>query len=497
MKIEFICPSYESIGIEYLSAVLKQNGHKTELILDPQLFNDGTINIPFLGRMFDYRDKVVKMVKKSKADLVAFTVLSDQYPWACYIAKKIKEESDVPIVFGGIHPTAMPEQSIKNDFVDYVIRGEGEFALLDLVKSLESGKPNYEIKNVWMKKGNAVIRNELRPLIENLDELPFPDKDVYYEILKFQEAYSYNIMTSRGCLFTCSYCTNSFLKKLYAGKGSYHRLRSVENVIAELKLAKAKYPLKMIVIHDDTFNSSLEWLEKFSSLYTREIALPFFSWINPINVNEKVVALLKNSGCFAIEMGVQAISPETRKNILHRNMSTEQIANSIALFNKAGIWVTTDNIFGLPGQSKQELLDLAKFYNRNRVNLTNIFYMKYFPKIEILDIAKEMGVLSEEQAGLYEQSEHTKYITVSGDVNSAEYSAIKRLFYMLPFLPRNLVDYIIDKGIYKYIPFYTSYTLHGLFMNMLNVLLWRKYHKYVDKYITRYFYFMVRKFQTV
>src|SRR4030042_6877255 len=195
MKVTFVYPTSENLGIEYLSSVLRQEGHQSELIFDPCLFNDTIHYNPFLKHLFAFKKHMLNRIIKSQADLVCFSVVSDFYPWACEIAKEVKKRTKVPIVFGGIHPTSVPEQVISNDFVDYVVIGEGEGAIVELVRSLEQKDDDYRIKNVWLKRDGQIIRNEPRDLIQDLDSLPFPDKALYakeYTDFKGQ----YTIITS-------------------------------------------------------------------------------------------------------------------------------------------------------------------------------------------------------------------------------------------------------------------------------------------------------------
>src|SRR4030042_4021033 len=130
--------------------------------------------------------------------------------------------------------------------------------------SLEQKDDDYRIKNVCLKRDGQIIKNEPRDLIQDLDSLPFPDKDLYAkEYTDFKGEYT--IITSRGCPFSCTYCCNNFLRKLYQGKGTYKRYRSPENVIAELKFAKEKYKMKGVLFFDEEL--LLEWERAKRLLY--------------------------------------------------------------------------------------------------------------------------------------------------------------------------------------------------------------------------------------
>jgi len=177
MKILFIHLGREQIGIEYLSAVLKKEGHQTDLLHDPGLFSseDHIFCSPFLEGIFKKKD-IIEQVLLKKPDVVAFSVYTSTYQWCCHWAAEIKKVFSVPIIFGGIHPTLMPEQSIANSFVDFVIQGEGEDSFLSLLAALKGHAKLAEVKNLCFKKGEEKIINPFEHSLRALDDLPHPDK---------------------------------------------------------------------------------------------------------------------------------------------------------------------------------------------------------------------------------------------------------------------------------------------------------------------------------
>jgi len=259
MKIAFVYCEMESLGIQYLSSILRNNGHSTKLFFDPHLFNDTVAENLYLSRVFDYSEILVEEIREYKPDLIGFSVLSTYYEWAKKLSRKIKEKIDVPIVFGGIHPTSLPGDVMKNEFIDFVIVGEGEYPLLELVNSEFRENLYSSIKSLCYKKNGEIICNEIREPIQDLDQVPFPDKDLFYDRLPHIKE-SYTILSGRGCPHSCAYCCNNFLNKFYNGK--YLRRRSVGNTIAELKLAVSKYNMKNIFF-DEILVATMEMPEEF------------------------------------------------------------------------------------------------------------------------------------------------------------------------------------------------------------------------------------------
>ena len=179
MRILFFYRGAESFGIEYLSAVLTQAGHQTELIYDPGLDNNFYVS-PGLLKKLNVPRKLVRKARDFSPDLVAFSSITNLYPYIKDMARALKAELKMPAVIGGIHPTVLPELVLQEDCFDIVCRGEGEYALLELADRLEKGEDITDIENLWVKDSQGVIhKNEQRPLIQDLDALPFPDKDLF------------------------------------------------------------------------------------------------------------------------------------------------------------------------------------------------------------------------------------------------------------------------------------------------------------------------------
>ncbi len=457
MKIAFINDSCERLGVEYISAVLKQHGHTVKLFADPQLFDDENFTIAPLARFFDRQEDLLAQIQAFQPDLIGFSVVTDFYQWACRLARRIKAVMDVPVLFGGIHATSVPEKVLQQDCVDMVCRGEGEFALLDLADSMEKGLRDYTIPNIWFKKDGAIIRNDARPLIEDLDALPFADKDLFYEASPhFSRCYF--LMTNRGCAYACSYCCNSFLKKFYHAKGRYLRFRSAGNVIRELTLAKQKYGIKMVRIHDDDFlTHDVPWFEEFAEEYSRHIQAPFACFTHPNSVTETKARLLKKAGCHDIEVGVQSISSDTRYRILNRRVSDEQLVRALQILKDAGIKVITDNILGLPHQGREELLDLIKFYNKNRIMKIYCFGFRHYPATDIVEYSRDEKLLSAQDVENLENGINVKTFIQSGDNLSREDRQLQTFFAFLLYLPETVNNYILEKKLYRYfipLPYY-------------------------------------------
>jgi len=490
MKIAFVNDSCERLGVGYISAVLKQRGHQTRLFTDPQLFDDENVHFPVLNKAFSYERDIIAELKQYRPDLIGFSVVTDFYQWACQLARAIKREISVPIIFGGIHPSCVPEKVIINDAVDMVCLGEGEYAVGELIESMARGEVDYSIKNIWFKKDGKIIRNEVRGLISDLNVLPFSDKDIFREASP-HFLRCYYIMASRGCPNACSYCCHSYLKKLYANRGKYFRFRSPENVIAELSAAKKKYNLRMIRFHDDDLMAAEpQWLKDFSKEYAREIGVPFACFVHPNTVTPEKAAFLVEAGCHDVEIGVQSVSEKTRREIMDRNISTQRLEDSINVLKKAGLKVITDNILGVPGQPLDEIIDMLKFYNRNRVMKIYCFGFRYYPKTTIITKAFNSGLLKEEHINDLEEGRNVQAFISGGDQLTTEMKQLQTFFAFLLYWPYWFNDLIIKYRLYRlFVPL--PYFITVIFSNWLRIPY--RYNWALHITITRYRNFILKR----
>lgn len=462
MRITFIQHACANLGIEYLSSSLKKGGHKVSLVIDPQLFDDLHLGNKLLGKVFDVRETLAQEVEKTKPDLVGFSVFTSDYQWALDIARRIKEKNEkIPIIFGGIHPTVVPEVVIKEKDVDIVCVGEGEQALLELARSFDKKRRNYKIKNLWFKKKNGeVVKNELRPLLENLDELPLPDKDLFLsQSPSFLKKY-YLIMATRGCPYRCTYCANHVKAKIYRGKGRYLRIRSVESVMKELIWAKKRYPLKLICIPDDILPLNKQWMREFIERYKKEIDLPFMAYAHPRYIDEEMAQLLQEGGCFWLNMGLQTASEKIRMELLKRVETNDEVRRAVKCCHKAGLKFSLDHIFNIPFEGEKEYIEGLKFYNELRPTWINVFWLVYFPKTEIIELGKKAGYIDEKTEREINEGKTPNCCVLKigkgeKDISRSstrEFKNFALLYTLLPFIPQKVMERIIKKKWYKKVP---------------------------------------------
>lgn len=421
---------HESLALEYLSAVLKKAGHKTDLII---IYEDEK-----------FEKRLTERIHNFQPDFICFSVMTDDYIWACELSEFIKKIKNIPIIFGGVHVTACPEEVIKNKSVDYIVLGEGEEAILELVENPR--KKN--IRNVWIRNNGKIIKNKLRPLIENLDSLPFSDKELFFKEAPYLKGETYYFTTSRGCPFGCSYCFNNYLKKLY-NRCSWLRKRSVKNVIEELKIGKEKFNYHLVYFGDDCFTFDKKWLKDFFKEYKKEINLPFKALAHPYFLDEEIISILKESKCLKLQIGVQTPIERIRKEICKRNDTNELIMKVMTAIKKKGIFVQMDHLYGLPSQTTEEFKDWIKFYIDLKPDIISPYWIQYYPNSDIVQIAKVSGDIDDKYIEDIVKGKLDYSKVVQNLKNDKEIAAISRFLWWIPVLPRPVSRYLLKSGLYS------------------------------------------------
>jgi radical SAM superfamily enzyme YgiQ (UPF0313 family) len=326
-----------------LSAVLKRAGHDCDVL------------IPTRGVSPE------KEILRAKSDLIGFHCVSGAQGWIGDLLRTIPERP--PVVLGGTHPTFVPEV-IREIPVEYIIRGEAEGALTELMDSLDSSvERRSSIKNLWMLHEGTLFSNEQRNFIDPLDDLPFQDAAIYfrYPYMKEYIRELYPVVTSRGCPHNCTYCFNKKYRELHSGKGRFERRRSPENVVEELKAAIRFHGIRKFIFEDDSFITGRDWLADFSELYIKRVSRPFMCQTTATSLNRETTALLKNAGCISVKIGVETAVEEHRRKLLGKNVSDSQIAEAARLLRELGIMLQTYNMIGIPGEDVDQGIEILKF----------------------------------------------------------------------------------------------------------------------------------------
>ena len=395
MKVLFYYRGSEHIGVESIMAYLKSKGHLVELIYEPALGDNGYIDIPSLNKFF-YNDKlVIDKAVRFQPDLIAFSAITNLYMAIKKLARQFKKVlPDVPIICGGIHPTSLPDETIKQDCFDMICLGEGEGAMEDLLQRMREKRPYTDVKNLWVKDATGYVhKNDKRPVIRPLESLPRPDKALFAKYGALTSRIM--IMTTRGCPFACTFCVNSFRNAAYSGE-VYLRQRTVPNIIEDLIDIKKTYKPKKFRFEDDVFAFNQKWLDEFKVEYRKHINLPFHCYVTPSTAKDEVLKGLKDAGCESVSMGVQSGSEKIRTMMLHRKHTDELIIAAAKRIKKHGIRLQAEYIFGFPTETPEDMWKSYELNDKLDAYNTASFIFYHYPKTALAEYSLENGYLTKE-----------------------------------------------------------------------------------------------------
>ncbi len=426
-------------GIGFLAAALKRAGH--------------TVSLLHLTRALLKEDYQQKILLSGNPAVIGFSVTSNMWPYARdWIAWTKEKFIDTLIICGGVHPTLNPEDVIETYGVDAICLGEGEEALIELCNKLNDGRDITKIRNIWYKNNGTIYKNPTRSLLKNPDFLPFPDREIFnYKELYHERMNEASVMASRGCPFKCSYCCNEALWKVYDKTSQYVRFRSCANVIQELKQITGNYTfIKGFAFDDDILPLNINWFKEFAYEYKREIGLPFTCNVRPNLINEHVVRLLKEAGCWRVHMGIESGNDKIRNEVLNRNLSKEQILKAFSLCRENGIKLYSYNMIGLPEEDMPEILDTIKLNARIGADMHQISIFYPYKNTRLYDFCQAKGLISQKVVTDY--FEDTKLEVTSFKRNQIRFSlnyfkalvSLYSLFFRLPASLSNAAVKILD-----------------------------------------------------
>lgn len=361
MKVLFINPPSSNtsyvppLGVSYLSSVLKKNGHQVFGIDAACLYNRLTI------------PQIIKKAKEIDPDVIGVTLNLYFIRGGYVLADELKKSFSVPLVAGGPHPKVLPFEVINRGF-DIVCDGEGEETFLDILEFVKGNKPLSAIPGILYRgKDDEIIKNPARPLIEDLDNLPFADRSLFPlenyflpKILKEKRFY-FQVFSSRGCPFQCTFCAVSTRKI---------RVRSPQNVCDEVEQLVRSYGINYIQFMDDLFTSNRQWLHNFfSELKKRELRIKWDCESRVNCVNEELLEKMKQVGLNCIYYGVESADSRTLQ-LIKKGITVEQIKNTLDATAKVKISsVKLNFILGFPWESKEHILNSHKMMRNYRKKL--------------------------------------------------------------------------------------------------------------------------------
>ncbi len=438
MKILFVYPNIGQPvtvhhGIASLSGKLKEDGHDISLLM---------INAKPYPH---YR----KAISDFGPDIFCFSIVSNYWEISCQLAAAIKKDFNKKIFAGGMHCSLFPDSFTMDTAFDGICRGEGEEALSELVVKLENNEPYHYVKNFWFKKNGRILKNDIRPLIQNLDALPFPDHQIFRingnDVIR-------RFIFSRGCPYNCSYCSNKAYKDVIKGKGRTIRFRSVSKAMYEIENALHGRNIQTLIFDDDCFNKEKEWFQNFAREYKKRNLPQFRCNTRPELCPENDMRLLKEAGCYQINIGIESGDVDIRKRILKRNISDGQIVRAFNLAKKYELQTFSFNMIGIPGETRQAFKKTIKLNQKIKPDRLQLSVFYPYPGTELAIRAKEQGIIKEDETYNYFYGSHLKL----KNFGETEILINKMLFkfnvYRVSSLPKACYHFYLDiRNYLKYI----------------------------------------------
>lgn len=352
------------LGLAYLAAMVKEDNVR---ILDMDA-----------DRLTS--DNFIKIIKEGKFDLAGFTVTTPTFYSSLKLAKLVKTYSPKTLViFGGIHPTIRPDEVLSFDCVDLAVRQEGEVTFKEIVDCLKQKKDFFGIAGIAYKENGVIKQNPSRPFINDLDNLPFPARNLFtHKQYTYPDSLYKNtvpMITSRGCPGSCAYCT------AYNLFGRGFRARSAENVADEIELLITQWKAKEIHIWDDNFTTQkIRVFEIRDEVLKRNLKVKF-AFPNGIRadfLDEEILGALKEMGTYSLAIGVESGSQE----ILNQNrkgIKLEKIEEAFTLAKKMRLETWAFFMIGLPGENVNTIKQTLNFAQKLDPDIVKFHILKPYP----------------------------------------------------------------------------------------------------------------------
>lgn len=363
-------PSYAPLGLLYIAACLEKESHKIEFL---DFDNDNLDN-----------DKFKNFVLKFKPEVVGITSTTSTINHAKQLARDVKNISNIPVIVGGIHATIAPEDTLKEEFIDFIVIGEGEISAAKLFNELKKKKPNFsKIKGIGYKEKGKIKLTVPQPLIEDMDSLPYPARHLLRNEYIPPDALDNpvtTIITSRGCPGRCTYCCT---KNIFGHK---FRFRSVKNVVDEIELLLSK-GIKEIHIMDDNFTVHKQRVLDFrDEILKRRIKTTFLfaNGLRADKIDEEILKALKDIGVLSVGFGVESGNQKIL-DIIKKDIKLDTVRKAYKLSKRFGFETWGFFIIGLPGENKNTVRDTIEFAKELEPDFAKFLILKPYPGSEVFE----------------------------------------------------------------------------------------------------------------
>ena len=380
MKILLVNPSYHDVyrtfdfvfpplGLAYMAAVLTESNYDVKIV---------DLNA----------DQDKQFIPDNNWDLVGITLDTSRYYKGMQYARMLKSKG-TKVVVGGPHASFMADEILGSGSADFVVRGEGEHTMLELVKALSEGENLEHIKGLSYTFDNEVTHNPERTYSDDLDTLPFPARHLLdmdkYRTSKLGTRSITSVLTSRGCPYQCSFCASSKLA------GTFWRARSVESIIEELQLVKDTYGYRAFAFVDDNFTLNPQRvIDLCKEICKRgwDIHWWCFSRVDTIVKNPEMVSLMYEAGCRSTYIGIESRNQETL-DFYNKKISADISREAISILKNNKIEMTASFIIGALNEDKEMVEDTLRFAKSLNPNTVSFSILTPYPGTDLFEQVKD------------------------------------------------------------------------------------------------------------
>ncbi|NLO91124.1 MAG: radical SAM protein [Elusimicrobia bacterium] len=365
---------YPPLGLMYLAAYLRAKSRHRAAILDTEIEGLAT-------------EAIIKRIGRERPDVLGFYTTSFNIHIVYQLVQALRTAGvGLPVVLGGPHIELFPAETVALPGVDYAIIGEGEESLKELLYCLESRGDMSAVQSVCHKKDGVAVCNPRRPLLENLDSLPFPARDLThvdrYHSIVGRDKVSTTLMTSRGCPFRCNFC--------FVQYGGRYRSRSAESVLAELEEC-VKLGIREIFFFDEIFTAEKKRVMAIcAALEKRRLGIVFDVRSRVDTVDREMLDALRRAGCMRIQYGIENGNDEILK-AMNKRITVEQARRTVKMSKEAGLEVLIDFMLGYPGETREQMEKTMAFARELDPEYVQFGITTLFPGIKIYEDGLKSG----------------------------------------------------------------------------------------------------------
>lgn len=376
-RVVFLQRDWEdNLGLLWLTACLNREGFDARVLVEEA--------------------RTYQEIESLEPAMVGYSCITGQQDWVLGSIARLRARGLKSLfAVGGPHPTFYPRM-VESQGIDCIVRGEGEMAVVELMRRIEGGGDIHSSPNTSWRIDGETKENPLLPLLENLDDLPFPDRSYYGRYPFLATAPYRQVITSRGCPFQCSFCFNHALHAMYGRHSRYIRRHSADYALEEIRLLKRRWGVNELRFSDDHFVLSAEWLADFMPRYAKEIGAPFVINARVDALDEEKIRLLAAGGCRLVCFGIETGREDLRNDILNKKITDKQIINISALLRRHKIKTLSSNIIGLPGETPEQAWETIHINQKIQVDLPWYSLMQYYPGTRIFEQARDKGLIAED-----------------------------------------------------------------------------------------------------